>query len=139
MTRTGSIVPLVREQESSYRPPTSIANILRQKFTRHTELFRAGEKLTCKHCTASSCCYCKTPLALLFVLLESCREGIIIANTLMSRWVSLNVKFWQHEGNFAFMTNLFVINVVQTTTFRWSQPIFDTAEITEACLDFILK
>ena len=57
MRVASSIVPVVREQESS--SPTSIANILRQKFTRHTELFRAGEKLTCKHCTASSCC-CNT-------------------------------------------------------------------------------
>ena len=23
----------------------------------------------------------------------------------------VNVKFWQHEGNFAFMTNLFVITI----------------------------
>ena len=100
------------EESSStdYRAPTSIANILRQKFTRHTELFRAGEKLTCKHGTSLGTGHYTTTSAA--ALLESGKLELLV-NKLMSGWVSLNVKFWQHEGNLAFMINLFLITIQQ--------------------------
>ena len=81
MTGTSSIVPSCSERagEQLARAPTSIANILRQKFrldgsttARHTELFRAEEKLRCKHCSALHH----------YILLECCRQ--LLGNKLMS-------------------------------------------------------